>query len=204
MASPTAAPVPKVVPTLESSRLRLRTYRSSDAEAMFRLYSDPRVMRYWSFPPWTSLAQAQAYLARVLGEMEVGTSVLPWAIATRADDVLIGTVTLFSVNIDQGHAGTGYSLPADVPGQGLAREALGLALAHAFDTLHLRRIEADIDPRNGPSCRLVEHLGFRREGLLRARWHVAGELCDSALYGLLADELVRDPAMRHDAAETLQ
>jgi len=41
-----------VVPTLESSRLRLRTYRSSDAEAMFRLYSAPRVLPYWSFPPW--------------------------------------------------------------------------------------------------------------------------------------------------------
>jgi RimJ/RimL family protein N-acetyltransferase len=194
MATPTAVPDAQVVPTLESPRLRLRAYRASDDAGMFRLYSDPRVMRYWSFPPWTSLGQAQAYLRRVEGEMSAGSSVLPWAIATRADDVLVGTVTLFSVSIEQGRAETGYSLHPDFQGRGLAREALRLMLGHAFDTLQLRRIEADVDPRNTPSCRLVESLGFRREGLLRARWQVAGELCDSALYGLLADEFVREDA----------
>ena len=194
MATPTAVPDAQVVPTLESTRLRLRAYRATDDAGMFRLYSDPRVMRYWSFPPWTSLGQAQAYLRRVEGEMAAGSSVLPWAIATRADDVLVGTVTLFSVNIEQGRAETGYSLHPDFQGRGLAREALRLMLGHAFDTLQLRRIEADVDPRNTPSCRLVESLGFRREGLLRARWHVAGELCDSAMYGLLAEEFARADA----------
>jgi hypothetical protein len=61
-------------------------------------------------------------------------------------------------------------------GRGLAREAVGLAIAHAFGGPGLRRIEADIDPRNLASCALVERLGFQREGLLRERWHV-GESC---------------------------
>ena len=195
MASPIAVPVAKVVPTLESPRLRLRAYRASDAAAMFRLYSDPRVMRYWSFPPWTGIGQAQAYLERVQGEMAAGSSVLPWAIATRADDVLVGTVTLFSLSIEQGRAETGYSLQPEFQGDGLAREALRLALGHAFDGLRLRRVEADVDPRNTPSCRLLEHLGFRREGLLRARWLVAGEVCDTALYGLLAEDFLREDAI---------
>jgi RimJ/RimL family protein N-acetyltransferase len=203
MASPNAVPVAKVVPTLESPRVRLRPYLASDAAAMFRLYSDPRVMRYWSFPPWTTLGQAQAYLERVQGEMAAGSSVLPWAIATRADDCLVGTVTLFSLDLGQGRAETGYSLQPEFQGQGLAREALRLALGHAFDGLQLRRVEADVDPRNAPSWRLLEHLGFRREGLLRARWIVAGELCDSAMYGLLAEEFERDAvAKAPDAAVT--
>ena len=63
-----------------------------------------------------------------------------------------------------------------------------MVLDHAFDTLGLRRIEADIDPRNTSSCKLVERMGFVREGLLRDRWCVAGEVSDSALYGLLALE----------------
>jgi ribosomal-protein-alanine N-acetyltransferase len=75
---------------------------------------------------------------------------------------------------------------------------LRLALAHAFGPLGLRRVEADVDPRNAASCRLLERLGFRREGLLRERWRVNGETCDSALFGLLAREFdalaVAEPA----------
>jgi RimJ/RimL family protein N-acetyltransferase len=180
------------VPVLESSRLRLRPYRASDAAAMFALYSDPRVMRYWSFPPWSAIAQAEAYLERVLGEMAEGR-VLPWAVALRDDDLLVGTTTLFSLNPEQRRAEVGYSLSPAEQGRGLAAEALRVALAHAFDEVGLLRVEADVDPRNAPSCRLLERLGFRREGLLRARWHVAGEVCDSAFHGLLAPEFVRAP-----------
>ncbi|MGH8084295.1 MAG: GNAT family N-acetyltransferase [Lysobacter sp.] len=102
------------------------------------------------------------------------------------NDRLIGATTLFAINHAQGRAEVGYALRASHWGRGLAQEALRLVLVHAFDTLVLRRIEADIDPRNGASCRLVERMGFVREGLLRDRWEVGGEASDSALYGLLA------------------
>jgi RimJ/RimL family protein N-acetyltransferase len=59
---------------------------------------------------------------------------------------------------------------------------------HAFGTLGLHRVEADVDPRNDASLRLVERLGFRREGHLRERYFVAGEIQDSVIYGLLAPD----------------
>lgn len=184
---------PTGVPVLETSRLRLRPYHSGDAEAMFALYSDPRVMRYWSFPAWVELAQARTYLQRALAGMDSG-EIFPWAIADRASDELIGALTLFSLHADQRRCEVGYSLSPDRQGQGLAAEALRCALAHGFDQLGLVRVEADIDPRNASSCRLVEALGFQREGLLRQRWRVNGETCDSALYGLLAAEFAREPS----------
>lgn len=198
MGAPFAISVEKLAPTLESARLRLRAYRADDVEAIFRLYSDPRVMRYWSFPPWTERAQAEAYLQRALGEMAEGRA-LPWAIANLTDDKLVGTTTLFALDGVQGRAEIGYSLDTKLQGQGLASEMLRTALSYGFDILRLRRIEADVDPRNTPSCRLLERLGFRLEGLLRARWRVAGEICDTALYGLLAPEFIREPRPR-DAA----
>jgi len=81
-----------------------------------------------------------------------------------------------------------------------ALHGIYLVINHAWQALRERLF----GPGKGPSCRLVGHSAFRGEGRLRGRWHAAGGWCDSALYGLLADELVRDPAMRHDAAETLQ
>lgn len=52
----------------------------------------------------------------------------------------------------------------------------------------MHRVEADIDPDNSASAKLLERLGFRLEGRLRERWIVAGVVSDSAMYGLLARE----------------
>ena len=51
--------------------------------------------------------------------------------------------------------------------------------------VRLRRLEADVDPRNAASIRTLERLGFQREGFLRERWHVNGEIQDAIFYGLL-------------------
>lgn len=176
------------LPTLESPRLRLRPYRQDDARAIYALYSDPVVTRYWSFPAWTRREQASDYLtARMALETP---AVYAWALAERECDRLIGTTTLFSLSGPHKRAEIGYSLLPARQGQGLATEALRTVLGHAFGPLGLERIEADVDPRNEPSWRLLEKLGFRREGLLRNRWRVDGEVCDSFLYGLLREDYV--------------
>jgi ribosomal-protein-alanine N-acetyltransferase len=179
------APAP---PLLDGARLRLRAFRRSDIEPLYGIYSDPKVMRYWSYPPWTERSQADVYLSRALAEPN-DDGMLAWAIARLGDDGLIGTVALYQIDASQGRAEVGYALGAVHWGHGYAQEAIRLALVYAFEVLRLRRIEADVDPRNVASCRLLERLGFVREGLLRERWMVAGELQDSAIHGLLREEL---------------
>ncbi|KGM57320.1 hypothetical protein N799_07685 [Lysobacter arseniciresistens ZS79] len=173
------------MPVIETARLRLRGHRQDDLNAYFQLHADPAVMRYWSWPAWTSVEQAQDRLSQVIGQRGANR-VLCWAIADQGDDRLLGSIVLFAINREQGRAETGYALSSSHWGRGLAQEAMAPVLRHAFDVLGLRRIEADIDPRNAGSCRLVERMGFVREGLLRERWCVAGEVSDSAMYGLLA------------------
>jgi RimJ/RimL family protein N-acetyltransferase len=181
------------LPELAAERIRLRGFREGDLDDFYAVHADPRVMRYWSFPAWTERSQAHARLASAMTGRDA-QRLLCWAIAGHGDDRLIGAVTLFAIDRAQGRAEIGYALHSDHWGRGLAREALQLALAHAFGALGLRRVEADIDPRNTASCTLAERMGFVREGLLRERWQVAGDLQDSAMYGLLA----RDWRARHD------
>lgn len=185
-ATATAPPVDDL-PVIETARLRLRGHRESDLEPYFALHADPAVMRYWSCPAWTSVDQARDRLAEVIGHRDADRA-LCWTVADRGDDRLIGSVVLFAINREQGRAEIGYALSASHWGRGLAQEAMAEVLRHAFDVLGLRRIEADIDPRNAASCRLVERMGFVREGLLRERWCVGGEVSDSAIYGLLAGD----------------
>ena len=173
-------------PLLDGERVRLRAYRDDDIDALYAAYSDPTVMRYWSYPPWTERSQAEAYLAR--DRDYAGDGMIAWVIAKRDNEAFMGTMTLLGIDRAQGRADIGYALAAVHWGHGYAQEALHLALAHAFHALQLRRIEADVDPRNAGSCRLLERLGFQREGLLRERWLVNGELQDSSMYGLLRGE----------------
>jgi RimJ/RimL family protein N-acetyltransferase len=98
---------------------------------------------------------------------------------------LVGTCTLFGLVPSSRRAEVGFALAKPAWRQGYMSEALRALLDHAFTVLDLNRVEADTDPRNLPSVRLLERLGFVREGLLRERWIVAGEASDAALYGLL-------------------
>lgn len=178
------------IPLLESERLKLRAYRATDVDGLYAIYCDPRVMRYWSYPAWTERTQAEEYLARVRRERKMN-ALYPWAVVQKNNDQLIGTCTLFHLRKEHGCTALGYALAHDYWGQGYGSEVVSCVLGYAFDTLKLHRVEVDIDPRNTASCRLVEKFGFRREGLLRACYRVAGEVQDAVLYGLLADEYVR-------------
>lgn len=174
-------------PTLDTARLRLRPLLDTDTSALFEFFCDPRVMRYWSTPPWTGIEQAEAFVARSDAMLRDG-SALRLGIERKADARLIGQCTLFDLSASNRRAEVGYSMHAAAWGRGFMHEALSALLEHGFGPLGLHRVEADIDPRNAASARSLERLGFVREGLLRERWIVAGEVSDSALYGLLARE----------------
>lgn len=182
---PTATNPSAGIPRLHGSRVALRGFREEDLDDFYGVHSDPAVMRYWSFPVWTDISQATDYFASARSGCDPG-HLLCWATTLADTDRLIGGVTLFAINQAQQRAEIGYVLGSAHWGLGYAQEALSLVLDFAFETLGLRRIEADIDPRNASSCQLAERMGFVREGLLRERWQVAGEVCDTALYGLLA------------------
>ena len=74
-------------------------------------------------------------------------------------------------------------------GRGLASEAVRASLAFAFGPMDLHRVEADVDPDNEDSLRLLERIGFKREGLLRERWFTFGTWKDTVLLGLLAGDV---------------
>jgi len=184
---------------LTTARLRLRAQRPADAQALFEIYSDPQAMQYWSTPPWTTPQQAVERIEEDTAWLEQGSSLrlaiephAPQASGT-ATGAIIGTVSLFAIDTASQRAEIGYMLAPHAWGRGLMHEALQALVSYAFGVLGLRRLEADIDPRNARSARSLQRLGFRHEGLLRERWAVAGELSDSALYGLLAREWVAGP-----------
>ena len=86
---------------------------------------------------------------------------------------------------DHRSAALGYCLGEASWGHGYATEAARAVLQWAFDTLDLNRVQAETDTRNAASARVLEKLGFVREGTLREDCVVNGDVSDSWVYGLL-------------------
>jgi len=179
---------------LHTDRLLLRPLRETDAEALFAIFSDARVMRYWSTPAWTSHEPAREMIASDLAQTT--TDHLHLGVELTASGLLLGTCSLFGINHTCRRAEVGYGLGSFAWGQGYMHEALVALLDFGFGELDLNRIEADIDPRNSASARTLERLGFTKEGYLRERWIVGGEVSDTALYGLLRREWMEQPRTR--------
>ena len=175
------------LPELLASRVVLRWLEPADASALFGIYSDPEALKYWSTPPMTDPAQAEALLGGIVAGLESG-KLFEWGIAERDGGRVIGTVTLASIDLEHKRAEIGFMLARDRWRQGYMSEALSAVLDHAFDSMDLARIEADVDPDNEASLRLLERLGFQREGYLRERWRVGGGVQDTVMLGLLRRE----------------
>jgi [ribosomal protein S5]-alanine N-acetyltransferase len=170
--------------TLEAERLRLRPFVDADADDLFALQSDADVLRFWDSPPWTDRTSVDRFMAgcRRMSEDGSGARV---AIERTSDQTFVGWCTFNSWNPDFRSASLGFCLNQPAWGYGYATEAGRVLLRWAFDTLDLNRVQSETDTRNAASARVLEKLGFVREGTLREDCIVNGDVSDSWVYGLL-------------------
>ena len=171
---------------IRTARLELRPLREADVPALFEIHSDPKAMRYWDASIWNNDQRGHTMVAR---DLDLTTrDYLRLGIELAATGELLGTCALWGINAQCRRAEVGYILSPRCWGHGYMHEALSALLDYAFTELNLNRVEADTDPRNERSARLLDRLGFSKEGLFRERCIVDGEISDAAMYGLLRRE----------------
>ncbi|THB81148.1 MAG: N-acetyltransferase [Desulfobacteraceae bacterium] len=175
---------------LSTKRLLLRPLTGHDAKVLFSIYSDPDVMVFWNTPPWTDMAKAEEMICKDTEALKSG-SYLRLGVESKEEPKLIGTCILFSFSEQCKRAEIGYILAKEFWGKGLMNEALTALIDYAFKELALNRIEADIDPRNSASEKILRRLGFLKEGHLRERWIINNEVTDSFIFGLLKKDWVK-------------
>lgn len=175
------------LPELPGNRIRLRPICKQDAPDLLSVFGDPEVVQYWSSPPLMDLPAATTLIDDIHASF-LCRSLFQWAISRHDARQLIGTCTLFHLDPTHRRAEIGFALRRDTWGQGLATDALTTLIGFSFERLGLHRLEADADPGNERSLRVLERQGFRREGYLRERWHHLGKVHDAVFLGLLRPE----------------
>jgi ribosomal-protein-alanine N-acetyltransferase len=174
-------------PTLTTERLILREPLLSDAPDVLVFRSDPVVQRY-NDPVMATLEEVQALIEELRAEYAAQEG-LSWAVTLKESGRVVG---LFGFHFwDKYHrrAEIGYDLARAYWGQGFASEAVRAILRFGFERMNLHRVYAGTIADNHESVRLLERIGFQREGTSRQHsWEDDGTFHDSAMYGLLRHE----------------
>jgi ribosomal-protein-alanine N-acetyltransferase len=154
---------------IRTRRLLLRPASAADLAPIHAILGDPRATAYWSTLPHDSLEESREWLARMM-------AIAPDAgedFVVELDGRVIGKSGLYRF------PEIGFIFHPEYWGMGLAGEALRAVLDRAFDVHGLPAVEADVDPRNQASLRLLAGLGFRETGRAEKTWLIGGQYCDS-------------------------
>jgi len=180
---------------LEGRQVRLRPMTASACEAVFGWYNDPEIVApYDRFSTDTFDDFARA-VAAAPGDP---TSLAPrFAIEDRDGGGVVGIVGHYRPHPVLETIDVWYVVGRrEARGRGLGREAVGLLIDHLFRTETVERVGATCDVENVPSIRLLERLGFRREGTLRAALFHHAAWHDIHVYGLTRSEATARAAGR--------
>ncbi len=173
---------------IETPRLILRRFRDDDLPTLLAYRNDPEVARYQGWDAMSD-AEGRAFIAQ-MAAAKPGTPGEWFQVAAELKETgeHAGDCGLYVEPDDPRLGEIGYTIARAHQGRGLGTELAAGVVAYAFATLGLHRVVANTDVRNTPSVRLLERLGFRREGhfLQSEWWH--GEWTDNYLYALLERE----------------
>ena len=181
-------------PILKTERLLLREWDVDDAKDFFEMYSLEEVVRYTPITAFTTLEQAAAKAASFRDWFRVKQASVVWAVVLKDTGKIIGECSLHSFSPENQRAEVGYAFSPLVWGKGIASESIRKIVDYGFTDFSLfqiNRLEAHTDPRNTPSAKLLEKLGFTKEGHLRQYEIEKGESVDSVIYGLLRSEYIK-------------
>lgn len=175
------------LPRLTTARFVLRPLLPSDSAAIFEIFSDPEVTRYWGHSTLVNPEQAEEFI-RQTREGVRSRQLLEWGVTSPDRDEVIGTCAFSGWSSEHRRAEIGYALRRNRWGEGIMAEVLPELIRFGFEEMRLNRIEGDADPRNVRSIRSLERLGFVREGCMRERYIINGELQDAVVFSLLRRE----------------
>ena len=174
---------------IETQRMTLRTPLHTD----FRAWTALRRQSADFLTPWEP-SWAPDHLSRrafsnrvywAARSVAAGTA-MPLFLLRRADDVLLGAITLDHIRRGPAQAGTlGYWIGQPHARQGYMREAIEAVVHHAYQRLDLSRIEAACLPENAASRRVLERSGFKYEGVAQSYLQIDGRWRTHVLYAAL-------------------
>lgn len=172
-------------PKLESERLILRELTLIEAADYFAIRSNPKVMKYQGRAAGETLEDAKRIIKKTSEALSQNKAIC-WSIFEKENNQkLIGTIGFYRTEFEHFRTEIGYELHPDFWKKGIASEAMQTVLNYIFSKTKVHSVEANIDPVNLPSARILERNHFIKEAHFRENYFTQGRFTDSAIYSLL-------------------
>ncbi|SLN72467.1 Putative ribosomal N-acetyltransferase YdaF [Roseivivax jejudonensis] len=174
---------------IETERLTLRPPAHADFTPWSRLRAESaEFLKPWE-PTWAGdHLSRKAFTNRVYwaGRSIAGGTAVPVFLIRRADDCLLGAITLDNIRRGPAQSATlGYWIGQPFARQGYMREAIGAMVHQAFERMDISRVEAACLPENVASRGLLERSGFKYEGVAQSYLQINGRWRTHVLYAAL-------------------
>lgn len=172
-------------PDLYTERLQLRRITNADINEIFFLRNDPQMIQFLDRDPMPAVEDGYKWIQLIDKALDENEGIT-WAISLRDSPVLIGTICYWRLEKAHFRAEIGYALHTGHQGKGLMKEAMDVVLDYGFSKMHLHSVEANVNPKNEASIKLLKNSGFVQEGYFKENYYYNGKFLDSAIYSLLA------------------
>jgi len=155
---------------------------------LYNLFSDEDVVRFYNLRQYTDLSDGQKFVDWYQHRYKEGLAVR-WGIALKGKTNIIGTAG-FNNYTTLHRANIGYDLQKAYWNKGYITEALKSIIDFGFSSLDINRIEAEVMQGNTSSKKVLEKLGFIKEGVLREWMLWNNKYYDMTMYSLLKNEYI--------------
>ncbi len=179
----------KSFPEFESERLLFRKYLLSDARDLLLIRSNDDVMRFMDVERFESIGDAEK-LINSTEESYKKQEGITWVIIERHSNSFIGYFGFWRIIPEHCRAEIGYALKREFWGKGYMYETINRMVRFGFETMKLHSIEANVNPANEKSKRVLEKIGFKKEAYFRENYLFNNKFLDSIIYSLLRKDLI--------------
>jgi len=172
----------------ESGRLKFRQITLDDSKEIFSIRSNDDVMKYMDVPRHYSVSDSEKLLRSIEDSFKNGKGI-NWAIIKKDSNAFIGYIGFIRIFSEHCRAEIGYALKPDYWGKGYMYEAINRLAKFGFEEMKLHSIEANVNPLNERSKKVLERVGFKKEAYFRENYLFDGKFLDSVIYSLLEKDL---------------
>jgi ribosomal-protein-alanine N-acetyltransferase len=178
----------KAFPELESERLFFRKIVAGDVKDLFLIRSDDDVMKFMDVSRFKSISDAEKMIDSIEKSYH-NESGINWGIVEKHSNVFLGYFGFFRLIPEHCRAEIGYALNPEYWGKGYMHETINRLVRFGFEIMKLHSIEANVNPENEKSKKVLEKIGFKKEAYFRENYLFNDRFLDSVIYSLLEKDL---------------